>query len=184
MDRYTFRNFFLGYFCGCFLFLLMSEQNLNLAKMEKLDLILLKNEIVVLNLSANNNIFANTYKSSIYDVAEVAVKKENSIPIPIKTKTKKGKNSIFVEAFQAIRTFPARPNLNYYDPVEKRILRPSVMLQAHLTCMKQVQNLPRQIIKKDKSVKFDKNYSGLFKKHYEDVFGYNLYLEENLSKDS
>ena len=132
-----------------------------------------------MNLSANKNIFANTYESSIYDVEEVASKKENSTPIPIniKTKTKKGKNSIFVEAFQAIRTFPARPNLNYYDPVEKRIIKP-------LTCIKQVENFPRQIIKKDKSVKFDKNYSGLFKKNYEDVFGYNLYLEENLSKDS
>ena len=53
-----------------------------------------------------------------------------------------------------------------------------------MTCIKQVQNLPRQIIKKDKRVKFDKNYSGLFKKNYENVFGYNLYLEENLSKDS
>ena len=152
--------------------------------MEKIDLRLLKNEIVVLNLSANKNIFVNTYQSSIYDVEEVAVKKENSIPIPINIKTKNGKNSIFVEAFRAIRTFLARPNLNYYDPVEKRIIKPSVILQAHLTCMKQVKNLPRQIIKKDKSVKFDKNYSGLFFKNYENVFGYNLYLEENLSKDS
>jgi len=55
MDRYIFRNFVLGYFCGCFLFLLMSEQSLNLAKMEKFDLRLLK----VLNLSANKNIFVN-----------------------------------------------------------------------------------------------------------------------------
>jgi len=182
------RNFILGYFFGCFLFFLTSEQNLNLAKMEKFDLRLLKNEIVVLNLSANKNIFANTYQSSIYDVAEVAVKKENSISIPIntKTKTKKGGNSIFVEAFQAIRTFPARPNLNYYDPVENQFVKQSVMLQAHLTCMKQINNLPRQIDKKDKTVKFDKKYSGLFKKNenYEKVFGYNLYLEENLGKDS
>ena len=120
MDRYIFRNFVSGYFFGCFIFLLTSEQSLNFPKMEKPDLRLLKNEIVVLNLSANKNIFANTYESSIYDVEEVAFKKENSIPIPIniKTKTKKGGNSIFVEAFQAIRTFPARPNLNYYDPVE------------------------------------------------------------------
>jgi hypothetical protein len=58
------------------------------------------------------------------------------------------------------------------------------MLRAHLTCIKQVENLPRQITKKDKSVPFDKNYSGLFKKSYETVFGYNLCLEENLSKDS
>jgi len=35
-----------------------------------------------------NNIFANTYESSIYDVEEVASKKENSIPIPINIKTK------------------------------------------------------------------------------------------------
>ena len=47
------------------------------------------------------------------------------------------------------------------------------MLQAHLTCVKQIQNLPRQIEKKDKTVKFDKKYGGLFKKNknYEKVFG-------------
>ena len=182
------KYFILGYFFGCFLFFLTSEQNLNLAKVEKFDLRLLKNEIVALNLSANKNIFANTYESSIYDVAEVAVKKEKSIPISIdiKTKTKQGKNSIFVEAFQVIRTFPTRPNLNYYDPVENQFVKQSVMLKAHLTCIKQVQNLPREIDKKDKKVKFDKKYSGLFKKNqnYEKVFGYNLYLEENLGKDS
>ena len=185
MDRYIFRNFVLGYFCGCFIFFLMSEQSLNFPKMEKPDLRLLKNEIVVLNLSANKNIFANTYESSIYDVEEVASKKENSIPIPIniKTKTREGKNSIFVEGFQAIRTFPARPKLNYYDKVENRMVKPSVMLQAHLKCIKQVAKLPRKILKIDRKVKFDKNYSGLFKENYE-VFGYNLYLEENLSKDS
>ena len=35
-------------------------------------------------------------------------------------------------------------------------------------------------------IKFDKKYSGLFKKNQnsEKVFGYNLYLEENLNKDS
>lgn len=120
------KNFILGYFFGCFLFFLTSEQNLNLAKMEKFDLRLLKNEIVVLNLSANKNIFTNTYQSSIYDVAEVAVKKENSISIPIDIKTKRvadGKNSIFVKAFQAIRTFPTRPKFNYYDPVENQFVK-------------------------------------------------------------
>jgi hypothetical protein len=63
------------------------------------------------------------------------------------------------------------------------MVKPSVMLQAHLTCMKQIVKLPRDILKIDRKVKFDKNYSGLFKKNYE-VFAYNLYLEENLSKDS
>ena len=138
-------NFILGYFFGLFLFFMTSKQNLNLAKMEKTDLRLLKNEIVVV-LSANKNIFANTYQSSIYDVAEVAVKKENSSSIIINIQTKKavgGGNSIFVEAFQAIRAFPTRPNFNHYDPVENQFVKKSVMLQAHLTCVKQINNLPR-----------------------------------------
>lgn len=60
------------------------------------------------------------------------------------------------------------------------------MLQAHLTCVKQINNLPRQIYKKDRIVKFDKKYSGLFRRNqnYEKVFAYNLYLEENLGKAS
>jgi len=192
MDRYIFRNFVLGYFFGCFIFLLMSEQSLNFPKMEKPDLRLLKNEIVALKLSPERNIFAttfdnpiNSFESSIHDIEEVSYKEETYtlVPIDIKTKTREGKNSIFVEGFQAIRTFPARPKLNYYDKVENRMVKSSVMLQAHLTCMKQIVKLPRDILKIDRKVKFDKNYSGLFKKNYE-VFGYNLYLEENLSKDS
>ena len=55
-----------------------------------------------------------------------------------------------------------------------------------MTCLKQINNLPRQIDKKDRTVKFDNKYSGLFKKdkNYQKVFGYNLYLEENLGKTS
>jgi len=167
----------------CFLFSLTSEQSLNLAKMEKSDLRLLKDQIVLLNLRDEKNIFANTSEPSILYVEENSYKKDNLNPISIKTKTREEKNSIFVEGFQAIRSFPARPKLNYYDKVENRMVKPSVMLKAQLTCMKQLAKLPREIIKKDKIVKFDKRYSGLFKENYE-VFGYNLYLEENLSKDS
>jgi len=58
------------------------------------------------------------------------------------------------------------------------------MLEAHFTCLKEFYKVPRQILKEDKSVKFDKNYSGLFIKNYEDFFGYNIYLEQNLSKQS
>ena len=49
--------------------------------------------------------------------------------------------------------------------------------------MKQVENLPREIINKDKTVKFNKKFRDLFKKdnNYE-IFGYNLYLEENIPK--
>lgn len=97
--------------------------------MEQFDLRSLKNEIVVLNLSVNNNIFANTYQSSIYDVAKVAVKQENSISIDIKIKkTVVGENSIFVEAFQEIRRFPTRLNFNCFDPVENQFVKQSVML--------------------------------------------------------
>lgn len=58
------------------------------------------------------------------------------------------------------------------------------MLKAHLTCIKQVENLPRKIFQKDKSVQFGKNYKELFKANYEAVFNYNLYLEENIAKNS
>jgi len=80
--------------------------------------------------------------------------------------------------------FPAR-NLNDYDAVENQFVKQSVVLKAHLTCMKLIENLPWEINKKNKNGKFDKKYSGIFKKNanYEKVFGYNLYLEENLGKN-
>lgn len=48
--------------------------------------------------------------------------------------------------------------------------------------MKQISNLPRQVDKKDKTIKFDQRYIGLFNKNknYEKVFTYNLYLEKNI----
>ena len=100
-----------------------SEQNLNLVKTEKIDLILLKNEIVILNLNANKNIFTTTYQSSIYDGSEVAVKKENSILIPIDIKTKNpvtGGNSILVEACRHFQL------LNYYDPVKNQFVQKTI----------------------------------------------------------
>ena len=60
------------------------------------------------------------------------------------------------------------------------MVKPSVMLQAHLTCIKQVAKLPRKILKIDRKVKFDKNYSGLFKENYE-VFGYNQNVADEIT---
>ena len=64
-------------------------------------------------------------------------------------------------------------NIKTLDLVENQFVKQSLMLQAHLTCVKQINNLPQQIEKTDKTVKFDKKYSGLFKKNenYEKVFG-------------
>lgn len=146
---------------------------------------MLQNEILSLKLNPNKNIFDSpiySFQSSISDVQEVFSLEETStvVPIDIHTKTRNGTNSIFVEGFQAIR-LPARQN--YYDASQNRLLKPDVMVRAHLTCMKNVQKLPREIKKQDRKVKFSKTYSELFKEKHE-IFGYNLYLEENLSKDS
>jgi hypothetical protein len=142
---------------------------------------LIKNEIKILNLTTTKN--SSQFLS--YDVKQVSVENQEEYSIDIKTKTRTGKNSISVQGFESIRIFPAR-GFNCYDPVKNQYVRQSVMLKAHLTCMKQVFDLPREIDKKDKNVKFDEKYSGLFKtnENYEKVFGYNLYLEENISKDS
>lgn len=110
-----------------------------------------------------------------------SVKKDDEINR--KRRTQSGRNSIFVEAFQELRTFSPRPKLNYYDDVEKRIVKPSVMLKAHLSCRMQAVELPRKITNKDKTVKFDKKFRDRFKQKYA-VFGYNLYLEENISKNA
>lgn len=103
--------------------------------------------------------------------------------LDIKTKTRLGKSSSFVEGFQAIRAFPARPNINNLDEIEKRIINPSIMLKAHLTCAEEMNSLLRELSKKDKKVKFDKIYSGLFKKNL-NVFDYNIYIEQNIAKDT
>ena len=47
------------------------------------------------------------------------------------------------------------------------------MLKAYLTCVEELYQFPREIIKKEKNVKFDKKYCGLFEKIYE-VFGSKL----------
>ena len=57
------------------------------------------------------------------------------------------------------------------------------MLEAHVACFQEVSNLPRDIRKEDRTVKFDSRYQALFKQQYEKVFGYNIYIEENISKD-
>ena len=65
--------------------------------MEKPDLRLIKIERVVLNLSANKNIFANTYESQIYGVKEVVSKKENSTLIPINIKIKRSEEKNYLK---------------------------------------------------------------------------------------
>lgn len=105
-------------------------------------------------------------------------------------KKKYGKTSIFVQALQcqsSIRNPKSyRKNLsgfNFFDSTEKKTVKPSIMLNAHFNCAEEFEKLPREIVKNDRTIKFDKKYSGIFKNNYQ-VFGYNLYIEENLSKDA
>jgi len=53
-----------------------------------------------------------------------------------------------------------------------------------LACAKEVSHLPREIKKKDRTVNFGSDFFDLFRKRYEDVFGYNLLIEENVRKDA
>ena len=174
-------SFTLGYFFGLFLFFLTPRQNLDLAKIEKMDLKLLKNEIVILKSNVYRTAYFETHQPSIFNVAQVAREEK----IDIKTEKTKGGSSIFVEAFQIIRLYSNKP-INYYDQIENQFVKKSVLLSAHWKCLGEINNLPREINKKDKTVKFNNNYSSLFEKdeNYEKIFGYNLYVEENLAKNS
>jgi len=112
----------------------------------------------------------------------------------INTKTRSRKSSIFVEGLQSInfsinqrkisgRTTNLNFSFNLIDSATNRKIRYSTMLAAHLTCLKEVYKLPREILKEDRTVKFDSRYKDLFNQQYEKVFGYNIYIEENLPKD-
>ena len=57
------------------------------------------------------------------------------------------------------------------------------MLEAHVTCSSEVSKLPRSIDKTDKRVKIDGNFYKLFIKKHQRVFGYNLAIEEGVSKN-
>ena len=176
-------KFILGYYFGILLFFITSQQNGGLVKIEEIDVRLLKNEILIMP-----NVDKNSYEPSIYDVVEVTNGKKSLSTdlMDIKTKKTNGENSIYVEALQQSQTFRTRPNFNHYDSIKNQFVKEQIMLKAYLTCSKQIGNLSRQINKKDKSIKFDKKYNGLFKKdkNYEKVFSYNLYLERNLGKTS
>ena len=106
-----------------------------------------------------------------------------------KTKTPSGKNSIYVEALQSIsssrkinssRGFSS----NLKDPLTGNLIRPSTMLEAHITCGNEISKLPRVIEKQDKKINFGSDFFDMFRKQYEKVFGYNLLIEENVPKDA
>jgi hypothetical protein len=104
----------------------------------------------------------------------------------IQTKRPSGKNSIYVEALQAIsatkKVDPYRlSKLNFQDRITGKYIRPSTMLEAHITCKDEILKLPRFIDKNDKNVKFDGEFFNLFQKQYKTVFGYNLLREEDVS---
>ena len=107
------------------------------------------------------------------------------------------RSSIFVEGLQSMnfsmnqRKISGRPtnlknlhfSFNLIDSATNRKIRYSTMLQAHVSCLRDFYQLPREIVKEDRTVKFDSRYQDLFNQQYEKVFGYNIYIEENLPKD-
>jgi len=147
---------------------------------DELELLEKSNEIILPKI-------INADIKAIEEVKEISSNKDENFELKKKAKTniktRLGTDSIFVEGWSQIRTFPARPRLNYYDSVEQRIVRPRLLFQAHLTCNSEQNKLPRKITKQDKTVKFKKNFRKIFNENYE-VFGYNLYLEEDLSKNA
>lgn len=58
------------------------------------------------------------------------------------------------------------------------------MLEAHVACGKEISKLPREITQKDRKVKFGSDFFDMFRKKYEEVFGYNILIEENVPKDA
>ena len=73
---------------------------------------------------------------------------------------------------------------NFQDPVSGKYIRPSLMLEAHLTCRDEMLKLPRMIEKQDRKIKIGSDFFDMFVKQYEKVFGYNLVIEENVSKEA
>jgi hypothetical protein len=108
----------------------------------------------------------------------------------IKTKNPSGKNSIYVEALQSISNSRKiyTPSIvftfNLKDPVTGNLIRPSTILEAHITCGNEISKLPRVTEEQDKRIKFDSVFFEMFRKQYEKVFGYNLVIEENVPKDA
>lgn len=106
-----------------------------------------------------------------------------------KTKTASGKNSIYVEALQSISNSRKRNSFqgfsfNTKDPLTGNLIRPTTMLEAHITCGNEISKLPRMIEKQDKKIKFGSDFFDMFSKQYDKVFGYNLMIEENIPKDA
>ena len=106
-----------------------------------------------------------------------------------KTKTLSGKSSIYVQAFQSILGSNIRSPyqswpFNLKDSRTGNFIRPTSMLEAHITCNSEVLKLPRIIERQDRKIKFGSDFFDMFVKQYEKVFGYNLILEENVSKEA
>jgi hypothetical protein len=119
---------------------------------------------------------------------EISIKLINKGKSEIETKTRTGKNSIYVEVLQSLtaRKMPITSEgflFNIKDPITGNLIRPSTMLEAHIACGDEVSKLPRMIVKEDRKVKFGSNFFDMFRTQYQKVFGYNLVIEENVKKN-
>jgi len=129
-------KFSLGIIFLIFLFIESSE-------LKKIDYSLATNTIDLNN--SNNNILLEKYLinelADINEISHVSVSSKNEEnseieKFKIKTKTRLGKNSIYVEALQSIsyskkiNSFPNFSFLNLKDPISGPMIRPTLMLEA------------------------------------------------------
>jgi hypothetical protein len=146
-----------------------------------------------LNLD-NKNYVANEF-ADIKKIEEVSLKlitkTEDPEEFKIITRTPSGQYSIYVQALQSFSIASRRkistsyPGFifNIQDRVTGNLIRPSTILEAHVACGNAVSKLPRVIEKQDKKIKFGPDFFDMFCSQYEKIFGYNLIIEENVSKD-
>lgn len=162
MSKFQFQHkFIITFIIGYFLLFSngLSEQTLNFINLEKMDTILLKDQISLLNLYSNDSSF-NEMHNYLNGIEVSNIKRDfKSFDPRIKKKNEDGswRNSIFVYGLSTVQMFPNRRELNCYDSSKNRFIKESIMLNAHLECRREfMSNLPREITKSDKKVKFKK----------------------------
>ena len=110
-------------------------------------------------------------------------------------KLQSGKPSIYVKALNRLvahkrligssdsAAFQLVP-FDLKDCTTGKLIRYSTMLEAHIACSNDYSKFPRILTPKDRKVRFGSTFFDMFRKRYDSVFGSNLLIEENVSKEN